>query len=159
MADFVLDKMARDGLLNPAAAARARQLMGDGQSLEDAVLAADGVSEEALLRFLGESFGLPYVDVESAAPTKEFLKNYPTRVLVRYRLLPLKEEDGVTTVAASRLGDTSGLDANEAFAKAHHFGGTPVIVRPSDGAVLEGFRPAAALREFLTAQPAHQNKR
>jgi len=45
--------------------------------------------------------------------------------------------------------DTSGLDANEAFAKAHGFGGTPVIVRPSDGAVLEGYRPAAVLREFL----------
>jgi thiol:disulfide interchange protein DsbC len=52
--------------------------------------------------------------------------------------------------------DTSGLDANEAFAKTHGFGGTPVIVRPSDGAVLEGFRPAAALRAFLsgTASPS-----
>ena len=55
--------------------------------------------------------------------------------------------------------DTSGLDANEAFAKAHGFGGTPVIVRPSDGAVLEGFRPAAALRAFLAEQPAQPNKR
>lgn len=50
--------------------------------------------------------------------------------------------------------DTSGLDANEAFAKAHGFGGTPVIVRPSDGAVLEGFRPAAALRAFLSGTAA-----
>ena len=49
--------------------------------------------------------------------------------------------------------DTSGLDANEAFAKVHGFGGTPVIVRPSDGAVLEGFRPAAALRAFLSGAP------
>jgi thiol:disulfide interchange protein DsbC len=55
--------------------------------------------------------------------------------------------------------DTSGLDANEAFAKAHGFGGTPVVVRPSDGAVIEGFRPAAALREFLAAQNQPQNKR
>jgi thiol:disulfide interchange protein DsbC len=55
--------------------------------------------------------------------------------------------------------DTSGLDANEAFAKAHGFGGTPVIVRPSDGAVLEGFRPAATLRAFLAEQPAQPNKR
>ena len=44
---------------------------------------------------------------------------------------------------------TTGLDANEAFAKAHGFGGTPVIVRPRDGAVLEGFRPAAELLRFL----------
>jgi len=42
--------------------------------------------------------------------------------------------------------DTSGLDANEAFAATHGFSGTPVIVR-SDGAVLRGYRP----REFLAA--------
>jgi thiol:disulfide interchange protein DsbC len=54
--------------------------------------------------------------------------------------------------------DTTGLDANEAFAKAHGFGGTPVIVRPSDGAVLEGYRPAAALREFLRAAPRQPRK-
>lgn len=45
--------------------------------------------------------------------------------------------------------DTRGLDANEAFAKAHGFVGTPVLVRPSDGAVIEGYRDAAALRAFL----------
>jgi thiol:disulfide interchange protein DsbC len=50
--------------------------------------------------------------------------------------------------------DTRGLDANEAFAKAHGFNGTPVIVRPSDGAVLEGYRDAAGLRAFLSpSQP------
>ena len=49
----------------------------------------------------------------------------------------------------SRRCATSGLDANEAFAKAHGFGGTPVIVRPRDGAVLEGYRPAAELLRFL----------
>lgn len=42
--------------------------------------------------------------------------------------------------------DTSGLDANESFARAHDFSGTPVIVR-SDGAVLHGYRP----KEFLIA--------
>lgn len=40
--------------------------------------------------------------------------------------------------------DTSGLDANERFARANGLTGTPVIVR-ADGAVLEGYRP----REFL----------
>lgn len=40
--------------------------------------------------------------------------------------------------------DTSGLDANEAFARKHGFTGTPVIVR-EDGAVVLGYRP----REFL----------
>lgn len=44
--------------------------------------------------------------------------------------------------------DTQGLDENEAFARRHGFNGTPVIVR-SDGAVLEGYRPKAALIAWL----------
>lgn len=42
-----------------------------------------------------------------------------------------------------------GLDANEAFARAQGFSGTPVMVRASDGAVLQGYRPAAEIRRFL----------
>ncbi|WP_240616813.1 DsbC family protein [Sphingorhabdus sp. YGSMI21] len=45
--------------------------------------------------------------------------------------------------------DTSGLDANEAFARSHGFSGTPVMVRASDGAVLEGYRGASEIRAFL----------
>lgn len=44
--------------------------------------------------------------------------------------------------------DTSGLDANEAFARRHGFNGTPVIVRPSDGAVIQGYRPVQTLAAF-----------
>ena len=49
--------------------------------------------------------------------------------------------------------DTSGLDANEAFAKANGFYGTPVLVRASDGAVLQGYRPASEIRRFLGLTP------
>ncbi len=51
-------------------------------------------------------------------------------------------------IPAPRKCDVSGLDANEAFAKRHGFGGTPVIIR-ADGAVLEGYRPAAQLKAFV----------
>lgn len=44
--------------------------------------------------------------------------------------------------------DTSGLDANERFARAHGLSGTPVIVR-SDGAMIEGYRPRGALAAFI----------
>lgn len=54
--------------------------------------------------------------------------------------------------------DTRGLDANEAFAKRQGFNGTPVIVRPSDGAVIEGYRDAAALRAFLSPAPTANPK-
>ncbi|WP_425322415.1 DsbC family protein [Croceicoccus marinus] len=51
-------------------------------------------------------------------------------------------------IEAAGQCDTSGLDENEAFARAHGFTGTPVIVR-SDGAVLEGYRPKAALIAWM----------
>lgn len=51
-------------------------------------------------------------------------------------------------VPAGAKCDTSGLDGNEAFAKRHGFGGTPVIIR-GDGAVIEGFRAAATLKAFI----------
>lgn len=44
--------------------------------------------------------------------------------------------------------DTSGLDANEQFARVNNFTGTPVIVR-ADGEVLEGYRPRAMLEPWL----------
>ncbi len=44
--------------------------------------------------------------------------------------------------------NVSGLDANEDFAKRHGFAGTPVVVR-ADGAVIEGWRPAAELAAWL----------
>ena len=48
---------------------------------------------------------------------------------------------------ASRC-DTSGLDANERFAREHGFDGTPVIVR-GDGAVLHGYRSKEVLVTWL----------
>src|SRR3954471_23700106 len=102
--------MIDKGLFDSATAERVRSLLAEGKSLEDAVLAADGVSEEALLRFLANSFDVPYVDLEKNPPTKEILASFPARVLVRHRILPLEEKDGITLVAASRISDTSGLD-------------------------------------------------
>jgi len=49
--------------------------------------------------------------------------------------------------------DTSGLDANEAFARQHGFDGTPVLVR-SDGAVIQGFRPREVLEQWLKGASA-----
>jgi thiol:disulfide interchange protein DsbC len=44
--------------------------------------------------------------------------------------------------------EAKALDANEAFARANGFNGTPVIVRARDGAVLHGYRDAATIRRF-----------
>lgn len=49
--------------------------------------------------------------------------------------------------------DTSGLDANEKFAREHGLSGTPVIIR-SDGAVIEGYRPKDVLATWIAGGPA-----
>jgi len=106
----LIDIMGKQGLLDPAAARRARELLGEGRALEEAILLADGISEETLLRFLAERYEVPYVDLEAAAPSREFLAGFPASLLVRHNILPLREQDGHVLVAVSRLSDTTPLD-------------------------------------------------
>lgn len=56
--------------------------------------------------------------------------------------------EGKAPRAQHKCPGTRGLDANEEFARANGFAGTPVIVRASDGAVLHGYRDADTLRAF-----------
>src|SRR5687767_5120591 len=105
--------MRERGLLDETAVSRARSLLQEGKPLEDAVLGADGLGEEAVLRFLAESFELEFIDadrLEKSPPSKEFLSLFPARLLLRHRILPLEERDGVTGIATSRLTATAGLD-------------------------------------------------
>ena len=102
----VIANMLERGMLDDKASMRAWELLAEGKLLEDAVIAADGLGEEAVLRFLAETFELPYVDAEALEknpPKKEFLAGFPARVLLRHRLLPLEERDGLTIVATSQL--------------------------------------------------------
>ena len=55
---------------------------------------------------------------------------------------------GGTPPPAPKACDMSGLDENEAFAKANRFSGTPVVIA-ADGRVLTGYRPADELKAFL----------
>src|SRR5688572_26664725 len=102
--------MVNAGLLDEAAARRARASSAEGVPLEEAVLSADGVSEEQLLRFLAEAFDVPFLDLDSLNLTREFLSTFPARLLVQHQLLPIEERDGVVLVASSRLCDPSGID-------------------------------------------------
>ncbi|MGB7160858.1 MAG: GspE/PulE family protein [Tepidisphaeraceae bacterium] len=111
--ESVITGMREKGLLDEGAASVARALMADGKPLEEAVLAADGLTEEAILRHLAETFEIPYIDaqrLEQSPPPREFLAAFPVRLLLRHRILPIEDRDGQTIVATSRITDTSGLD-------------------------------------------------
>jgi type II secretory ATPase GspE/PulE/Tfp pilus assembly ATPase PilB-like protein len=106
----LIEQIRDRGLLDAPAAERAGVLLAEGKGLEDAILGANGVSEDALLRALAETFEVPYVDVERQTPSREFLAKFPARVLVRHNILPVSEEDGITLVAAPRITDHAGID-------------------------------------------------
>jgi general secretion pathway protein E len=109
--NHLIDDIRRRGLLTSDAADRAAALVAEGRSLEDAILVADGVGEEQLLRVLAETFEVPYVDLETANPPREFLAKFPPRLLVRHKVLPVEQRaDGVVVIACSRISDTTALD-------------------------------------------------
>lgn len=106
----LIDMLHQRGLLDTIAADRARASLAQGQRLEQAILSADGVTEEAMLRALAQSLDLPYVELETAAPTKDFIARFPARLIVRHNMLPLDEQGGVVRVAVSTVSDTAALD-------------------------------------------------
>ena len=106
----LLNRMHREGLLDELGRQRIQSLVAQGQPVDEALLAGSGAPEERVLRLLAEEFGVPYVDLEHQQPTREFLAEFPARILLERHLLPICQEDSTVLVAASRLLDTSGLD-------------------------------------------------
>lgn len=105
-----IEQIRSHGLLDAEGAQRAESFLAQGKPVEDAVLAADGLSEEVLLKYLAEQFELPYIDLEKQAPAKEFLALFPLRVLIHHNVLPIEESNGTTLVATSRVSDSAGID-------------------------------------------------
>jgi len=106
----VLTNMMTEGLLTAKAAGEVEALAAEGAPLDEALLSAGGLEEEALLRYLAREFSVPYVDLEASPPDKGLLAQFPTRVLMAHQLVPVRQDDGVVTVAVNRLFDTAGLD-------------------------------------------------
>jgi len=105
----LLERMRQGGLINDQASATAERLLSEGRPLEKALVEA-GVPEEEALRFLAAEFGLPYMSLEDAKPSRELLARFPARILLRHNLLPLEELDGTVLVATSSPFDSAGLD-------------------------------------------------
>src|SRR5258708_17623482 len=68
-------------------------------------------SEEAVLRWLAQEYGLSYTGLEATEPDKELLSLFPARILLKEELLPLRRLNGTVEVATSRLFATQGLDS------------------------------------------------
>ena len=106
----IIGKLLDDGVLDGKAAERVRLVSASGVPLEEALLSSAGLPEDKLLRILAAEFSVPYVEVEERFPSREFLADFPARILLERRLLPLEEKAGAVLIATSRIFDTTGID-------------------------------------------------
>jgi len=106
----ILPKMCKDGLLEGQAVERVRALCADETPLDEALLAGGGLPEEQLLRYLAGEFNIPYLDPGRLHLTREFTSQFPARVLLRHRLLPVEEQGGAVLILTSKVFDTTGID-------------------------------------------------
>jgi general secretion pathway protein E/type IV pilus assembly protein PilB len=105
-----LEEMLEKGLLSESAARRVETQHASGVSLDDTLLADGGVDEETLLKYLSTEYDVPFVDLDSSPPEQELVTQFPARVLMTHRLLPLSRKDDLVTVASSRLFENRGID-------------------------------------------------
>ncbi len=103
--------MLKAGVIDADGAGRARLAMrSEGKPLDEAVISSRAATEDAAQLYFAQRFGVTQVDLSAYAPTKEFLKKLPVRILLKHRLIPVSQENGTVTVASARLFDTTGLD-------------------------------------------------
>jgi len=106
----IIGKLLDDGVLDGKAAERVRSVRASGVPLDEALLSSAGLPEDKLLRILAAEFSVPYVEIEERFPSREFLADFPARILLERRLLPLEEKAGTVLIATSRMFDTTGID-------------------------------------------------
>src|SRR6266478_9551242 len=68
-------------------------------------------TEESILRWLAQEYGLAYTTLEDIEPDRQLLSLFPARILLKEELMPLRRLNGTVEVATSRLFATQGLDA------------------------------------------------
>ena len=105
-----LSLLVEEGLLDAACSGQVLTAVQEGTPLAEALRIVDGPGEDKVLRFFADRFGLSYVDLDSYAPPRELLARFPAGLLLRHRVLPLREVDGAVEVATSEPFDSTPLD-------------------------------------------------
>ncbi|HOL68009.1 MAG TPA: type II/IV secretion system protein, partial [bacterium] len=106
----LLSKLHEEGHLEAIAVEKVRSALASGVPPDDALRTAADLPENKLLQILAAELELDYVELENNLPSLEFLKNFPARILLERKILPLRETSGLILVATSRVFDQTGLD-------------------------------------------------
>lgn len=99
--------LERSGVID---ALKAEKLRGAARvaPLDDAI--RQTVPEPEVLRTLAAHFGQPFIESLDSATSREYLQQFPARILLQHHIVPLREDDGAILVATGNLFDTAGLD-------------------------------------------------
>jgi type II secretion system protein E len=89
-------------------ASDARSFLAQNSSTEE-------LTEERVLRWLAQEYGVGYAALDELEPDKEVLSLFPARLLLRDELLPLRRIDNQIEIATSRLFFPQGLDGLRAL--------------------------------------------
>ena len=101
--------MLGQGLIDESVARGIDELLAEGEPPARA-FAVSGISEESLLRFLSCELGFPFVELEGRTFSKEFLSQFPARLLLDRHIMPVESETGELLAATSDPFDTSAVD-------------------------------------------------
>lgn len=107
--NVLIDRMLGQGLIDESVARGIDELLAEGEPPARA-FAVSGISEESLLRFLSRELGFPFVELEGRTFSKEFLSQFPARLLLDRHIMPVESETGELLVATSDPFDTSAVD-------------------------------------------------
>lgn len=105
----LVERMIDQGLIDESAARGINGLLASGEPPTRA-FAACGLGEESLIRFWTQEFGYPYVELDKCSFSKEFLTQFPARILLDKHVMPVENGDGKLLVVTSNPFDTSALD-------------------------------------------------
>ena len=93
--------LLRKGLLDTRHLDLARQAQTDGVRLDQAAVTLGFLSEEQVLRALGEEVGLEFIDLAEADVDLSLLSEFPLRFIHREALFPIRRMDHSILVATS----------------------------------------------------------
>jgi len=93
--------LLKRGLLTEQQLALARSAQGEGQRLDQAAVELGLVSEEQALAALGAEMGLEFIDLAQAEVDLSLLKEFPSRLIHREALFPVRRCNGSLVVATS----------------------------------------------------------
>lgn len=102
--------LLKRGLLDERQLALARSRQIDGTRIDQTAVEMGLVSEEAVLRAVGEEVGLDYVDLNETDVDLTLLGTFPPKLIHRQSLFPIRRHNGSLVVATSDPFDLYPLD-------------------------------------------------